>query len=212
MLSNFFIYLCIPIVQYVIMSETKEYIIDQAYGLFLSKSYEAVSISDISKSIGFTKGALYHHFTNKEELFKAVIDKYVIINEITGVNLEITLAQYIELSLKKTREIVESLFNKKPDFIPISLFALFIDAFRHYPRFARDKEKLIKREIEIIKTVMDNAIKTGEIRKEVNTDLMAIIFFSLNLGMASNLLQNTPELALNSLKDQLYELYKILKI
>jgi hypothetical protein len=92
------------------------------------------------------------------------------------------------------------------------VLALVIDAFRHYPGFAKDKEKLLKGEIGIIKTVMDNAIKTGEIRKDINTDLMATNFFSINLSMASNLLQSTPELALNSLKEQLYEFYKILKI
>jgi AcrR family transcriptional regulator len=62
------------------MNDTKEYIIDQAYTLFLSHSYEAVTISDISKAVGLTKGALYHHFINKEEVFKAVIDKYLIID------------------------------------------------------------------------------------------------------------------------------------
>ena len=52
------------------MENTKEFIIDEAFKLFLDHSYEAVSISDISQAIGFTKGALYHHFKNKEELFK----------------------------------------------------------------------------------------------------------------------------------------------
>jgi len=56
------------------MNDTREYIIDESYKLFLNRSYEAVSISVISDAIGFTKGALYHHFKNKEELFKAVID------------------------------------------------------------------------------------------------------------------------------------------
>ena len=33
------------------MSDTREYIIDHAYKLFLNKSYEAVSISEISKAM-----------------------------------------------------------------------------------------------------------------------------------------------------------------
>ena len=59
-----------------IMNDTRDFIIDEAYKLFLTQSYEAVSISTISEAIGLTKGALYHHFTNKEDLFKAVIDKH----------------------------------------------------------------------------------------------------------------------------------------
>ena len=61
------------------MSDTRDYIIDKAHSLFLSRSYEAVSISEISKAIGFTKGALYHHFKSKDELFKAVVENYLII-------------------------------------------------------------------------------------------------------------------------------------
>ena len=195
------------------MSDTREYIIDQAYSLFLSRSYEAVSISDISKAIGFTKGALYHHFTNKENLFKAVIDKYLIINELNFPNTEITLAQFIEESIKKTKEIIQGIFGETPAFVPINFMSLIIDAYRHYPGFASDKEDLLTNEIEKIKTIMDNAITQGEIRKDINTSIMAANFFSISMSMAPNLLHNnSPQLAIDSMRDQMYELYKILKI
>lgn len=195
------------------MSDTKEFIIDQAYSLFLSRSYEAVSISDISKAVGFTKGALYHHFTNKEELFKAVIDKYLIINELSFSNTEITLAQFIEESIKQTREIIHGIFGEIPAFVPINYMSLIIDAFRHYPGFASDKENLLASEIEKIKTIMDNAIAHGEIRKDINTSIMAANFFSITMGMAPNLLHNnSPQLAIESMRNQMYELYNILKI
>jgi len=74
------------------MTDTKEYIIDQAYKLFLTKSYEAVSISDISNAIGLTKGALYHHFLTKEELFKAVIDKYLMSISLTDIREDVTFS------------------------------------------------------------------------------------------------------------------------
>ncbi len=195
------------------MSDTKEFIVDQAYSLFLSRSYEAVSISDISKAIGFTKGALYHHFTNKENLFKAVIDKYLIINELNISNTKITLAQFIEESINHTRKIIHGIFGEVPTFVPINYISLIIDAFRHYPGFASEKENLFTNEIEKIKTIMDNAIALGEIRKDINTSYMAANFFSISMGMAPNLLHNnSPQLAIDSMRDQMYELYKILKI
>jgi AcrR family transcriptional regulator len=66
------------------MKDTKEYIINEARKLFLKHSYEAVSIRDISQAIGLTKGSLYHHFKNKEELFKSVIDKSFLIQSVFG--------------------------------------------------------------------------------------------------------------------------------
>ena len=195
------------------MGDTREFIIEQAYNLFISRSYEAVSVSDISKAIGFTKGAMYHHFTNKEMLFKAVIDKYLII---TGINIrdtEITLAQFIEESIKHTREIIHGIFGETPAFVPINYMSLIIDAFRHYPGFANDKENLLTNEIKKIKTIMDNAIAKGEIRNDINTSVMAANFFSISMGMAPNLLHNnSPQLAIESMRDQMHELYKILKI
>ena len=81
------------------MDNTKEFITDEAFKLFLNHSYEAVSISDISKAIGFTKGALYHHFKNKEELFKSVVDKYLFIPEVVTDVESISLMEYIQLTM-----------------------------------------------------------------------------------------------------------------
>jgi len=195
-----------------IMSDTREYIIDQAYGLFLSRSYEAVSISEISKAIGLTKGALYHHFTSKEELFKAVIDKYLVLDELISPGIETTLSELIRNTVEKARKIVHVMLGEQPAFIPISYMALFVDAFRHYKGFADEKEKILSKEIDKVKLVMDNAIITGEIRGDIDTTIMAINYFSLSTGMIQNLMHNnSPKLAIDSLRDQLAELYKLLK-
>lgn len=195
------------------MSDTREYIIDQAYRLFLNRSYEAVSISDISKAIGFTKGALYHHFKNKEELFMAVIDKYLPIEKYFLPVEEVTLKEYIEVSIKSAEEIVNSIFGEKEGFIPLSYMALFIDAFRHYPKFAKEKDRLIQGELEKIKGVIIKAIERGEIRKDINADFMAMNFFSLSAGIAVNLLQNnSPKQSVELLSNQFYELYNVMKV
>jgi TetR/AcrR family transcriptional regulator, transcriptional repressor for nem operon len=194
------------------MSDTREYIINQAYKLFLSSSYEAVSISEISKATGLTKGALYHHFTSKEELFKAVIDKYLPIEKYFNPITELTLKEYIEVSVKSADDIVHNILNSKPGFIPLSYLALYIDAFRHYPEFAKEKDRLIQGELEKIKRIIIKAIEDGEVRKDIDPEFMAMNFFSLASGIAVNLLQNfSPELAINMLRNQFYELYKIMK-
>ncbi len=197
-----------------VMSDTREYIIDQSYSLFLSRSYEAVSISDISNAIGFTKGALYHHFKNKEELFMAVIDKYLPVEKFFTPTENISLQQYIEESVKTAENIVHSIFDEKPDFIPLSYVALFIDAFRHYPKFAKDKDQLIQRELEKVQIILRNAIEKGEVRKDINVEYMALNFFSLGLGIASNLIlnKNTPKQSIELLNCQLNELYRIIKV
>ena len=196
-----------------IMSDTKEFIIDQAYRLFLSSSYEAVSISDISKAIGFTKGALYHHFESKEELFKAVIDKYLPIEKYFGPPKEMSLKEFIEESVKNADEIIHTIFAKNPGFIPLTYLSLFIDAFRHYPEYAKGKDRLIQSELEKIRMIIGKSIENGEIRQDINPEFMAMNFLSLSTGIAGNLVKNgSPEFAIDMLRNQFYELYKIMKV
>jgi TetR/AcrR family transcriptional regulator, transcriptional repressor for nem operon len=53
---------------------TKEYIIQQAAGLFNQKGYVGSSIADIMAATGLQKGGIYNHFLSKEELALAAFD------------------------------------------------------------------------------------------------------------------------------------------
>ena len=48
-------------------------ILDAAQGLFIEKQYADVSLREITEVAGVTKGALYHHFSTKEELYLQTI-------------------------------------------------------------------------------------------------------------------------------------------
>jgi AcrR family transcriptional regulator len=48
--------------------ETAEEILKAAQELFYIKGYENASTREISKKVGISKAALYHHFKNKEEI------------------------------------------------------------------------------------------------------------------------------------------------
>jgi TetR/AcrR family transcriptional regulator, transcriptional repressor for nem operon len=47
---------------------TKEAILRKSGVLFNTQGYKATSISEITDATGFTKGAIYRHFNNKDEL------------------------------------------------------------------------------------------------------------------------------------------------
>lgn len=47
---------------------TKEKILKQSGKLFNTQGYKATSLSDITAATGLTKGAIYRHFDNKDEL------------------------------------------------------------------------------------------------------------------------------------------------
>lgn len=55
--------------------KTRSKILDVAAANFHEKGFQGTSLSDILQQAGISKGALYHHFTNKQELLYAVFDE-----------------------------------------------------------------------------------------------------------------------------------------
>jgi AcrR family transcriptional regulator len=60
------------------MNETKERILSIALYYFLKKPYTEVTMNEILKASGLSKGGFYHHFESKEVLYHEVIDRFVL--------------------------------------------------------------------------------------------------------------------------------------
>ncbi|MEU4573047.1 MULTISPECIES: TetR/AcrR family transcriptional regulator [Nonomuraea] len=54
---------------------TRKTLISVARRLFAGHGYAAVGLAEIVRESGVTKGALYHHFDGKAELFRAVLEE-----------------------------------------------------------------------------------------------------------------------------------------
>lgn len=58
--------------------EVKSLILEVSAKLFIEKGYEKTSISDIVKGLnGLTKGAVYHHFSSKDDIVDAVVRSFI---------------------------------------------------------------------------------------------------------------------------------------
>lgn len=53
---------------------TRAHLVDTARELFGTKGYGGTSLEEIARAAAVTKGALYHHFSGKEDLFRAVFE------------------------------------------------------------------------------------------------------------------------------------------
>jgi AcrR family transcriptional regulator len=54
---------------------TTERLLESARRLFADQGFAATSLDQVVADAGVTKGALYHHFDGKRELFRAVFDR-----------------------------------------------------------------------------------------------------------------------------------------
>lgn len=58
-------------------ARTRDQLIEAAAAVFASRGYEATSLDDVAAAAGYTKGAVYSNFRNKEDLFFALIDRRI---------------------------------------------------------------------------------------------------------------------------------------
>ncbi|WP_405082799.1 TetR/AcrR family transcriptional regulator [Paenibacillus chitinolyticus] len=62
----------------VVREDRKEQIINAAVGIFAELGYYKTTTAMLAKAAGVTQPYVFHFFKNKEELFKAVIDRAVL--------------------------------------------------------------------------------------------------------------------------------------
>ncbi len=56
--------------------KSRQLILDAALRLFSHKGYGATGVRDIAEVAGLSKGNVYHHFTDKEAIFRGLLDRY----------------------------------------------------------------------------------------------------------------------------------------
>ena len=57
---------------------TKDLILEKTLKLILEKSTIDISISEIRNATGLTTGGIYYHFSDKKDIFEAILQKYMV--------------------------------------------------------------------------------------------------------------------------------------
>lgn len=197
------------------MKDTKDLILETAYTMFLYNNYEAVTINAIIKSTGLTKGAIYHYYASKEDLFKAVVDKYVVENMIDSVNTFNSLQDFIKFIIDSVEVKIERFLEKKNDsstIIPINYLSLVIAAHRYYPGYTQIGEKFFQAQKKRWEDHIKDAIANGEIRDNIDTEAIISSFMNVGSGIISNsIMFGSMSDALKLFERQYRQLYDFIK-
>ena len=57
--------------------DTKERILDAALDMFAVNGYAGTNLRELAASLGMGKSSLYRHFTSKEEIWNALLDRMI---------------------------------------------------------------------------------------------------------------------------------------
>ncbi len=163
---------------------TRQQLLESALRVFSEKGYAATRLSDIAIAADVTRGAIYHHFGNKKELFIALFkdraDPYFqIVSEILSSDLS---------PLEKIRNILQTMLKK---FMDDDLFQADERLrMRHsgtLTEIAEIKEILgqdIRRASTMAEKVVAAGQKSGEIRSDMEAKNIVIYMLSLIRGVA----------------------------
>lgn len=172
------------------MKTTKEHILKVSFGLFLQKSYKEVTMKEIVEKTGLSKGAFYHYFDSKEQVFMEIIHYafdsalYMDFSQFSRASLYEFYHDYLSYmdrmyaSFQNTVESDES--------FDWNYYSLIFDAIRLFPEF---KDTLIENndaELGAWTQVIHNAKLQGEIRSPMEDAQIANVFFLTNSGVGMN--------------------------
>lgn len=146
--------------------ETQERIITQSYELFMRYGIRSVSMDDIAYHLGMSKKTIYQYYTDKDALVEAVLDIEIQRNyrecEKHRKNKENAVHE-IFLSLDEMQEMFKHL---NPTIVH--------DIQKYHPRcFSKLNQHKQDYFYNIIKENLENGIKEGLYRPEINVDILA---------------------------------------
>lgn len=195
----------------------KEQLYHEAFKLFLSKPFEAVSIADIEEASGMTRGAITYYAKDKLGLFYSVVKHYLV--DTQNLRQEITKTEFVSL-----KEFLEEYVNccqetmnrfsdvdKKVQNASRAYASLILQICKYFPDLHAQYLENRNQEIIMWIGILQKAIENKEIRSDIDIMNTARNFMNIFYGQ-SYLDSLSAGLNVVELKMQLMNLYKLLKI
>jgi len=172
------------------MNPSKKKIIEKSFCLFLIKSYESVSLREIQESAGTSRGAIYHHFTSKEEIYEETIKEYLlpafssysISTEDDKKNMLNTI--YASIKYRQSHlSILKDVTNSK--ITDYDFYKFIYQASEHSSNFNEQANLIVEKDFKGWRNCVQNAMRIGEIRSDIDIDFSAQYFLTAPLGLGN---------------------------
>ena len=164
-----------------------------AFKMFILKSFDGVSIPDIEKATGFTRGTIFHYADTKLDLFRQVVEYYVLERQDIERKIQVaddcTLRQFIDTYVKGVEQTMETLHEIIGMDVPMR------DCSRAYLNMTSQVSVLLPevhkaflnamaKEERLWMEVIARGVENGELRSDVQPAILAKIMMSLFYGRA----------------------------
>jgi AcrR family transcriptional regulator len=159
----------------------KTKIIEAARKVFTKKGYHETTMDDIAKEIGVSKGALYSYFKSKEDLLQEIsLQNHQTLRDIINTACKShDLTQALEEVYTQMTEKYGG--NMHTNFEIIALAA-------HDSKTKKIIMEDFRRDIDTVQTFLEDKMKHGTMRTDVNAPILAELFTSLYMGTMAKLI------------------------
>ena len=175
---------------------TRENILTAALDVFSQRGYSAARLEDIAQAAEVTRGAIYHHFAGKEELYVALVTE-----RSAGIN---QLAEEIigqgGTSLEILRRLLVGLFeylDENEEYRALLELAVSNMGLTEGLESIRDDTVRGRRQLaDLFQEMLSQGIKAGEIRSDLSTRSAAWNLVSYMNGLGLIVIQDPGALSL----------------
>lgn len=161
---------------------TRESILAAAGQCFAEKGFSGCSMRDIAMSSGVSKGAIYGHFSSKEELFRTII----VAQHEYGAKKAAEMARgenYVKAIIRFMAECI------KDSAFPIDhrLWAEVLAVAARDPEMRRAFLDSDRKARHFFKSLLEKGIEAGEIDASLDAEGMSILLFALGDGLIARI-------------------------
>ena len=181
------------------MKDSKEHILEVSFNLFLQKNFKEVTMQEIVEKTGLSKGAFYHYFKSKEQVFEEVINHYYtdyIISDYSIFSQTSLVQFYTDVLLERKRKVSISKImdsNENKVFTSNHYFLMF-DAMKLLPDFKKKRVQEKKDELKAWIKIIGVAKRSKEIHSKMDDDKIAKLFILTGKGVGiSCIMEDNPD-------------------
>src|SRR5688572_2410941 len=168
-------------------AETRNSILDAAERVFSKRGVAHTSLEDIAKAAGVTRGAIYWHFKNKNELFSAMVNRVSLpIEEMVAQTIDDDAENPLALLRKAA---VDALRRTATDPQCQRVFDIVTHKCEYLEDLADVKERISHIRcgcVERTEKAMKNAVKRGFLPKDLDPHLAAVGLDAMIYGLIAN--------------------------
>ncbi|RSC95129.1 TetR/AcrR family transcriptional regulator [Tenacibaculum singaporense] len=160
---------------------TKAFIIETVAPIFNKNGYAAMSLSKITEATGLTKGAIYGHFENKEELAIESF-KFSVRKVLKDLNKTVNKGKTPLAMLKNIAVFYEGYYEYNKQFGGCPILNIGVDANNQNKVIAQLVQSYNHRILEQFSQLIEKAKEANEIKNSIDSTLYAKRFFYMIEG------------------------------